>query len=152
MAKMNLLVLLDHLEELANSSFHMAGKVLLDRDELGELIQKVRVALPEEIREAEWVSREKDRYIGQAQEEAKRIMREAESYAERLVREEQIITRAEEESRRIIGEAKRCALEIESDARKYAGQILEQFEESLDRTMKVVRKGREDLVKNNGEY
>lgn len=150
MPKMNLLLLLDHLEKLATSSFSLAGRVWIDKEELAELIRKIQIALPEEIKEAEAVSREKERYLSQAQEEAKRILREAETYAERLVREDQIVTRAEEESRRILEEAKRTAADIETDAMQYANKILEQLEESLDRTIRIVHKGREDL--NQGKY
>jgi vacuolar-type H+-ATPase subunit H len=146
MPKMNLLVLLDHLEKLVNSSFGIAGKVWIDKDELAELIKKIQIAVPEEIKEAEWISREKERYLNQAQEEAKRIVREAENYAEKLVREDQIIGRAEEEARRIVNEAKHTAADIENDALQYANQILEQLEESLDRTIRVIHKGREDLI------
>ena len=46
---------------------------------------------------------------------------------------------------RIINDAKRIAEEIETDALQYANQILENLEDSLDRTLKVVRKGREDM-------
>jgi Zn-finger nucleic acid-binding protein len=146
MPKMNILLLLDHLEKLATNNFRFIGKVWIDKDELEELIKKVRIALPDEIKEAEWVSREKERYLAQAQEEAKRILREAESYAERLVREDQISTRAEDDAHRIINDAKRIASEIETDALQYANQILENLEDSLDRTLKVVRKGREEML------
>ena len=149
MPKLNLLMLLEHLEELAASNFHIAGKVLLDYEELTEIIEKIRIALPDEIREAEWISREKDRYLEQAQEEAKRILREAENYASRLVHEDQIINRAEEEANLILDDAQKQAVEIEAEARRYANQILEQLEESLDRTLKVVRKGRDELSKGN---
>ncbi|HEX7712635.1 MAG TPA: hypothetical protein VF531_01325 [Bacillota bacterium] len=150
MPKMNLLLLLDHLEKLGNSNFSLAGKVWIDKEELAELIKKIQIALPDEIKEAEMISREKERYLSQAQEEAKRILREAETYAERLVREDQIVTRAEEESRRILEEAKRTAADIETDAMQYANKILEQLEESLERTIRIVHKGREDL--NQGKY
>lgn len=150
MPKMNLLLLLDHLEKLGNSNFSLAGKVWIDKEELAELIEKIQIALPDEIKEAEMISREKERYLSQAQEEAKRILREAETYAERLVREDQIVTRAEEESRRILEEAKRTAADIETDAMQYANKILEQLEESLERTIRIVHKGREDL--NQGKY
>ena len=149
MPKLNLLMLLEHLEELAASNFHIAGKVLLDYEELTEIIEKIRIALPDEIREAEWISREKDRYLEQAQEEAKRILREAENYASRLVHEDQIINRAEEEANLILDDAQKQAVEIEAEARRYANQILEQLEESLDRTLKVVRKGRDELSQGN---
>lgn len=146
MPKMNLLMLLEYLQKLVNNSFGIAGKVWIDKDELEELLKKIQIALPEEIKEAEWISREKERYLSQAHEEAKRIVREAENYAEKLVREDQIISRAEEEARRIISEAKRTAIDIENDALAYANRILEQLEESLDRTIKVVHKGREELI------
>jgi vacuolar-type H+-ATPase subunit H len=146
MPKMNLFLLLDHLEKLASTNFRIVGKVLIDKDELEELIKKIRIALPDEIKEAEWVSREKERYLAQAQEEAKRILREAENYAERLVREDQITTRAEEDAHRIVDDAKRIAAEIENDALQYANQLLENLEGSLDRTIKVVHKGREELI------
>lgn len=146
MSKMNLLLLLDHLEQLATNNFRLVGKVWIDQEELAELIKKIRIALPDEIKEAEWVSREKERYLAQAQDEAKRILREAEIYAERMVREDQITTRAEEDARRVINDAKKNALEIESDALQYANQILGQLEESLERTIKVVHKGREEIL------
>ncbi len=146
MPKSNLILLLDHLEKLSANNFSIVGKVLIDKDELDELIHKMRIALPEEIKEAEWVSREKEKYLDQAQEEAKRILREAEVYVDRMVREDQITTRAEEEARKIIAEAKKNATHIEADAMQYASSILEQLEESLERTIRIVRKGREELI------
>ncbi len=146
MPKSNLILLLDHLEKLSANNFSIVGKVLIDKDELDELIHKMRIALPEEIKEAEWVSREKEKYLDQAQEEAKRILREAEVYVDRMVREDQITTRAEEEARKIIAEAKKNATHIEADAMQYANSILEQLEESLERTIRIVRKGREELI------
>ncbi len=146
MPKMNILLLLDHLEKIAANNFKMAGKVWIDREELLELVKKIRIALPDEIKEAEWVSREKERYIAQAQEEAKRILKEAENYAERLVREDQITARAEEDAHRIINEAKQMAREIEIEALQYANQLLENLEDSLERTLTVVHKGREELL------
>ncbi len=146
MPKSNLILFLDHLEKLSAGNFSIAGKVLIDKDELDELIDKMRIALPEEIKEAEWVSREKDKYLDQAQEDAKRLLREAEIYAERMVREDQITSRAEEDARKIIAEAKKNAASIEADAMQYANSILEQLEESLERTIRIVRKGREEMV------
>lgn len=146
MSKSNLILFLDHLEKLVDSNFSIAGKVIIDKDELEELINKMRVALPEEIKEAEWVSREKDKYLDQAHEEAKRLLREAETYVERLVREDQITSRAEEEARKIITEANKNATHIEADAMQYANSILEQLEENLERTIRIVRKGREEMI------
>ena len=145
MPKMNLVVLIERLEEITVSNFQIAGKVVIDREELEELVRKMQIALPEEIKQAEWVSREKERYLLQAHEEAKRVLKEAENYAEELIRQDRILVRAEEEARRIIEESKMTAAEIESDARNYADQVLSRLEESLDRTLKIVREGRDGL-------
>jgi vacuolar-type H+-ATPase subunit H len=145
----NLMLLLDHLEELVSSSFQFAGKVMVDREELEELVKKIHIALPEDVKQAEWVSREKERYLDQAQEEAKKIIREAENYAQRLVQDDQIIMRAEDEAKKIIDEAKAAAQEMEQEACEYANQVLERLDQSLDRTLQIVRQGREDLSNNN---
>jgi cell division septum initiation protein DivIVA len=147
MAKMNLFLLLDHLGNLAESKFQLAGKVWLDKDELEELVDKIRIALPEEIKEAERINRERERYLGQAQEEAERILREAEAYVDRLIHENQITLKAEDEADRIIEDARRAADSIEEDAFNYASQVLQQLEQSLERTLKVVQNGRSELTK-----
>ncbi|HOJ78220.1 MAG TPA: ATPase [Bacillota bacterium] len=145
MSKMNLLVLLERLEELTSDNFQFAGKILIDREEMEELIEKIKIALPEEVKQAEWVSREKERYLLQAQEEAKRIIKEAENYAEELIRQDRILIKAEEEARRIINEAKMMAEDIETEAHNYAHRIMKQLEDNLDRALKIVRQGREEL-------
>lgn len=145
MSKMNLLVLLERLEELTSDNFQFAGKILIDREEMEELIEKIKIALPEEVKQAEWVSREKERYLLQAQEEAKRIIKEAENYAEELIRQDRILIKAEEEARRIINEAKMTAEDIETEAHNYAHRIMKQLEDNLDRALKIVRQGREEL-------
>lgn len=145
MSKMNLLVLLERLEELTSDNFQFAGKILIDREEMEELIDKIKIALPEEVKQAEWVSREKERYLLQAQEEAKRIIKEAENYAEELIRQDRILIKAEEEARRIITEAKMMAEDIETEAHNYAHRIMKQLEDNLDRTLKIVKQGREEL-------
>ncbi len=146
MSKMNLLLLIERLQEIVNSNFQIAGKILVDREEIEELIEKIQIALPDEIKQAEWVSREKERYLQQANEEARKIISEAEAYAEELIRHDRILAKAEEEANRIIQNARMNAEEIENEARDYAQRILERLEESLDRTLKVVRQGRESLM------
>jgi Zn-finger nucleic acid-binding protein len=125
---------------------NLAGKVVIDHEELDELIKKIQIALPEEFKQAEWVSREKERYLQQAHEEAKKIIKEAEACAEGLIQQDQIMAKAEAEAERIINEAKRIAEGIESEAKDYAHRVFERLEDSLERTLKVVHQGREVLM------
>lgn len=145
MAKMNLLLLIERLEELVNSNFQIAGKVLIDREEMDELIHKIQIALPEEIKQAQWVSREQERYLHQAHEEAEKIIKEAEIYAKELIRQDQILTKAEEEAGRIIQVAKYTAEEIRSEACEYAKNLFDRMEDNLNRALTIVREGRDEI-------
>jgi cell division septum initiation protein DivIVA len=142
----NIMMLLDYLEEMATSNPHFVGKVLLDQEELAEIIEKIRTGLPEEIREAEWVAREKERYLAQAQEEANRIIREAEGYAVRLVREDRITNQAEEQGQQILERTYQEAEKIKADARRYAAQVLRQLEERLEKALAIAQQGQADLA------
>jgi cell division septum initiation protein DivIVA len=142
----NVMMLLDYLEEMATSNPHFIGKVLLDQEELAEIIEKIRTGLPEEIREAEWVAREKERYLAQAQEEANRIIREAEGYAARLVREDRITSQAEEQGQQILERTYQEAEKIKADARRFAAQVLRQLEERLEKALAIAQQGQEDLA------
>lgn len=146
MARLSVMILLDRLEELLTGRFRLAGRSWIDAKATVELVQKIRAALPDEIRQAEWLTSEKDRLLYEAQEEAKRILRDAENYAAKLVQESQILRQAERQAEEILEEAKREAAAIEEDARKYAGHLLSQLEESLERALRVVRKSRDELT------
>ena len=145
MARLSVMILLDRLEELITGRFRFAGRVWVDVDAATELVEKARATLPDEIREAEWLTSEKDRILYEAQEEAKRILRDAENYAAKLVQDSQIVRQAMHESEGILAEAKQEAFAIQDEAREYARNILIQLEESLEKTLRVVRKGQEDL-------
>jgi len=147
MSKMNLFNLLDHLENLVDAKFQLAGRVWIDKEYFEDLLEKIRIALPEEIKVAERLNLERERYLEQTHSEAERILREAENYVQRLIHESQITVKAEEEADRIIDNAKRVAVRIETDALQYAKQLLEQLEQNLERTIHIVQNGRNELNK-----
>ncbi len=145
LARLSVMILLDRLEELL-SGRRLLGRTWVETDAALELTQKIRAALPDEIREAEWLTSEKERLIFEAQEEAKRILRDAENYAAKLVQDSQITRQAQHEAEALMAEARREAAAIEDDARAYARHILAQLEDSLEKTLRVVRKGQGDLA------
>lgn len=145
MARLSVMILLDRLEELL-SGHRLLGRTWVETDAALELTQKIRTTLPDEIREAEWLTSEKERLIFEAQEEAKRILRDAENYAAKLVHDSQIIRQAQHEAEGFLAEARREAAAVEDDARAYAQHILAQLEENLEKTLRVVRKSQDDLA------
>lgn len=149
MNRVNLLVLIDQLEALVERApeVPLVGKVLVDADELFDLLDIIRTAVPEEVKRAEAVSSEKDRMLADGQHQAEQIISKAEEYAIKLVRNSEIYRQAEEESKLLIEEAKRRAKEIETGAKDYADQIFSNLYEGLRKTMVVVEKSKEELQK-----
>lgn len=149
MNRMNLVILLDRLDQLIGSATEipLTGKSLVDTEEALDLIDKIRNALPEEVKRAEWLTSEKDRMLKESQAEAERIILQAEEYAARLVSESEIVKKAREEAQRLLEEARREAEQLEREAREYAESVLSNLQEALERTMEVVKQGRESLKK-----
>ena len=146
MTRMHLLLLLDRLEELVTKSPRFAGRNLVPADDVMELLDKIRFALPEEIRQAESLMEQREEYIRQAAAEAERIRLEVENYVNENVTEHIIVQKAQEEAEKIVRNAEEAAAEIEAEARQFVHQMLEQLEETLEKGLLVIRKGKEELL------
>lgn len=147
MNRMNLVILLDRLDQLIEAApeIPLTGKCLIDAEEALSLIDKIKNALPEEVRRAEWLASERERMLQEGQAEAERILLQAEEYVQKMVSESEIVKKAREEAARIVEEARKEALELEKGAREYADQVMSGLEEALTQTLNVVKKGREKL-------
>lgn len=147
MNRVNLLVLIDQLEALVERApeVPLVGKVLIDADELFDLLDIIRTAIPEEVKRAEAVSSEKEKMIADGQQQAERLVAKAEEYAAKLVRNSEIYRQAEEESKLLVEESRRRAKEIELGSKEYAQQILSNLHEALTKTLGVVEKSKEEL-------
>jgi cell division septum initiation protein DivIVA len=143
---MHLLLLIDRLEEIITKSPKFAGRSLISTDEILELVDKIRVTLPEEIQQAETLISQRDEYLKQVQTEAEKIKGDAELYVNKAVAEDIIVQKAQEDADRRMHEAEQAAAEIETESHQYAHRVLEQLEETLDKTLRVVRKGKEELL------
>ncbi|MCR4401915.1 MAG: ATPase [Firmicutes bacterium] len=147
MGKTKIVDLLDRLEETIETARRvpLLNRVLADRYEMLELLDQIRIALPEEVKHAEAVLAEKDRILTEAAAEAERLRASAKEHLGALVSQEEVVKAAEAEAARIIAEARAQASEIRSGADEYAAQTLLKMEESLQKTLKVVRRGVEEL-------
>ncbi|MDI9485763.1 MAG: hypothetical protein QM372_09900 [Bacillota bacterium] len=148
MNRVNLLVLIDQLEALVEKApeVPLVGRVLVDADELFDLLDIIRAAIPEEVKKAEAVSSEKEKLIADGQEQAKRIIAKAEEYAAKLVSSSEIYRQAEAESKLLLEETKRQAAEIEQGSKEYAQQILSDLSQALTKTLQVVEAGIKELT------
>lgn len=145
---MELLDLLEQLEDIIESGMNIplsGGKCLLDRDSLLDLVQEIRLKLPDDIKTAKRIAEEKQRIMTEAQQEAENIIRNAESRIAALVDENEITKKAYEQSEIIISNAKKNAREIRLGTREYADGILNKVEEILEDTLDVIKVNRQEL-------
>lgn len=144
---MNLLLLLDRMEQMVEEGPRMplGNRCLIHAPEALELIDKMREALPEQVRRADQMATDSERVLKQSRGEADRILREAEDYVARLVSESEVLRRAEEEAERIMEKARDHAEEIRTGADAYAEGVLANLQTALERTLRTVKQGRTEL-------
>jgi hypothetical protein len=144
---MDILHLVDRLESLITSSRMVPFTVYrtVDEDRALELIDQMRISIPEEVKQAKRVYQERDRVIAQAHEEAGRLVDLAREEAEALVQRDVITTTAERRAQTIIERAQRDALGLKAESDEYVVQALSELEASLMRTLTVVRNGLEKV-------
>lgn len=147
MNRMNMLLLLDRLEQMVQEGPRMplGNRCLINASEALELIDKMREALPEQVRKADELASETERVLKEARLEAERIVSEAENYVARLVSESEITRQAKDEAERIIEEAQEKAREMQQGADSYAAGVLTNLQTALERTLQTVKQGRNEL-------
>jgi len=125
--------LIDRLERLLNESWRMplSAYLVINEDDFLEVIDQMRTAIPQEIKEGEKVQRERDRIIAQAEEEAERIVQLAQQDAVKMVEEHELIRAADQRANTIIERAQREAQVLKEDADEYAQEVLVSLNEQL---------------------
>lgn len=151
MSSSHLLALLNRLEELIKKSPHFAGRALVPADEALEILRKVKLTLPSEVKAAEELLQKKKHIIWEAQEEADRLREHSSSEAQRLLSEHHLTKLAQEESKELKTKAYSYIQQVEKEANLYVREVLGRLEENLLQALKVVHQAREDYVPDKGE-
>ena len=140
---MDILHLVDRLEELFNESrpIWLTHSVIVDEDRMLDLIDQMRVAVPEEIKKAQQIITQRDRILAQAKEEANRTIALAREKAEKQLEDNEIIEAAKTRANEILEQAHIEAQEAQREADKYILETLASLESSLDRQLSQVRNG-----------
>lgn len=116
-------------------------KVLVDKDAVLDLIDQLRVAVPEEIHAAKRINAEGERIIEKASEEAERVTARAQEQATFLIGERGLTEAAQAEGRRIVEEATEAAAGVRLGADAYAAQVLEALEAEVRKALAGIEKG-----------
>ncbi|MCU1459880.1 MAG: synthase [Actinomycetia bacterium] len=129
----------------AGRSMPMSASVLVNRDEMLDLLEAALEGLPEELRQARWLLKERDEFLSEARRDAEDIREKAAATASRMVEEREIVRQAEATARQIRSDAEATARQLRHEAEDYIDTKLASFEVVLERTMLAVQKGRERL-------
>jgi cell division septum initiation protein DivIVA len=123
----------------------LSNSPMVNRDEIIELLEEALNRLPDELRQARWMLREREEFVAKTRREADDIVEAARAQAERMVQRTEVVRAAEMRARQIVdaaeGESRRMRNEIED----FCDQRLASFEIILDKVARTVATGRERL-------
>ena len=152
---MDILHLIDRLEELFNESrtLPFTRSAVVDEDKMLDIIDQMRVTIPNEVKQAQQVLSQKDRVMAQAQEEANRIVALAREKAEQLVANEAIVKSATARADQILSQARAEARSTRRDADDYVIEGLQHLDAEMTKLQSQIRNGvrklEEDRLRNN---
>lgn len=106
---------------------------------------RIRATLPDEVKKATQVARERERIVEDARAQAQRIIQEAQERAQALVAEHDITRAAEAQAEQTAADARREAAEIRSEAKVYAHRVFANLESYGSKVMEAVRQGKQEL-------
>ncbi|MEN6408797.1 MAG: hypothetical protein ABFD44_03695 [Anaerolineaceae bacterium] len=144
--------LIDRLEELFNESrpIPFTHNVIVDEDRMLDLIDQMRITIPEEVKKAQQQLVQRDRVMAQAQEEATRTISLAREKSDQLVERDSIVAAAQARAEQIIEQARQEAENTRRDADEYVLETLTRLEMEMDRTLGQVRNGIHTLQNEKG--
>jgi len=123
----------------------LSSTVRLEKDDMVALLDEAVARLPDELRQARWLLKEREEHLAKVQREADDILAAARERAERIVQRTELVREAQRLSRRILEDANEESRRLKHEAEDYCDQKLARFEIELDRVMKTVQAGREKL-------
>src|SRR5512147_1829662 len=135
--------LIDRLEELFNESrpIPLTHSVIVDEDRMLDLIDQMRVSIPEEVKKAQQLLVQRDRIMAQAQEEANRTLALAREKSEQLVDRDGIVQAAQARAEQIVAQARVEGEQTKREADDYVLETLTRLEMEMDRSLTQVRNG-----------
>ncbi len=139
--RMDIGFLLERLEALIVNArkVPMTSQVVLEQGQALDLVDQMRAAIPEEVRQARRISQEGDRLIARAKEEADHIIAAAQEQAALLLQDHELKRRAEGESAQVLERAEAQAEDTMRGADTYAADVLKRLESDLETTLSTVR-------------
>ncbi|MBI5668958.1 MAG: hypothetical protein HZC41_13215 [Chloroflexi bacterium] len=142
--------LVDRLEDLIDEGRHMPFSkfTMIDEERALEIIDQMRISIPEEIEKASRVLAQRDRILAAANEEAARLIQQAREQGVQLLDREATVQAAQSRAANIIEQARQEAESITAEADRYVLETLAKLEQQLSRALSQVRNGINEVAAN----
>jgi len=139
-----------------STSVPATGRAVVDKAKIQELVDQLRLAIPEDVKAAQEILQQRDTLFTQAQVEARHIKVEAEEQFRTKVNESELVKAARRRADDVISDAQRKAgrlleqADAEAKARRneadaYAAEVLRSLDKQLTSLLATVRRGLEAL-------
>ena len=153
MITIEILALVDRLETLVNEGWRvpLSAKTVIDENAFFEIIDQMRVSVPQEIKRANELLQEREKVLTTASEEAEQIIERAREHAARLIDEHEIMAAARAEAEGIKAKARRETEEVRKGADEYATGVLSDLESNLASLLQTTANGLAKLKKEHGQ-
>jgi F0F1-type ATP synthase membrane subunit b/b' len=150
---MDVLVLIDKLDDVVHNArtVPLTDQVRIDREEIYDILDQMRATIPEEIKQARWIVKERQEMLAEAKRECDRMLGEAREQAVREASQTEIVKLAERQAQDIIDESRRQARETKLEMEDWADNILSTLEVNLEKFLTAIRRGRERLHERSQE-
>lgn len=123
----------------------LTKSIVIDEAKVYGFIEKLKNAVPEEIKQARWIVKEREQMISEAEKEANKLIEEARAKAATMASETEIVILAEKQAKEVIEAAKAREREIRLGAEDYADEMLANLEVNLNKLLTAVQRGRDRL-------
>jgi cell division septum initiation protein DivIVA len=127
-------------------SMPLSSSVMVSREEVISLLRVALDRLPDELRQARWLLREREEFLAERTREAETLMEEVRAQAERMVQRTEIVRQANSVAQRILDDANDEARTMRHEAEDFCDQKLAGMEIVLDRLTRTVQSGRAKLA------
>lgn len=137
---MEIMEIIDMMEETIDkaSVVPLTGKIVVDKEDLLDYIQEMRLVFPDEVKEAKWVKEERERILAEAQTRSETLIKNAEEKVVQMIDEHEVTKQAVEQANQMVNDAQTKAMEIKTDCDQYADDILNDLEKRLDMLLRKV--------------
>jgi cell division septum initiation protein DivIVA len=143
----DILDLLDQLEEVLGAGSHLplTSRTLVDEQEILDILDQIRVSIPDEIKAARRVTQEREQLLADARAEADRLLREADARVADRLADHHLVRAAESRAADIEERAHEEAERMRRDTDAYAHRVLEKLREQISQVASSVERGLQEL-------